>query len=133
MTSSQKAISLFRTAHNCSQSVFTAYANHLGLEESVTKAVGAGFGAGIGRLESEVCGAVSGAVMVIGKRFYDPLRHVESKEECYRKSAEIVKTVEEKYGSCRCRDILDQGDGGYGICEKMINDICRLLDHSVSL
>lgn len=64
MNKADKAESLFRTGYNCSQSVYAAFAEELGItvEEAAKKA--SPFGAGFGKLR-EVCGAVTGMVMVI--------------------------------------------------------------------
>ena len=63
MNKADKAESLFRTGYNCSQSVYAAFAEELGItvEEAAKKA--SPFGAGFGKLR-EVCGAVTGMVMV---------------------------------------------------------------------
>ena len=65
MNKADKAESLFRTGYNCSQSVYAAFAEELGItvEEAAKKA--SPFGAEFGKLR-EVCGAVTGMVMVIG-------------------------------------------------------------------
>ena len=65
MNKADKAESLFRTGYNCSQSVYAAFAEELGItvEEAAKKA--SPFGAGFGKLR-EGCGAVTGMVMVIG-------------------------------------------------------------------
>ena len=71
MNKADKAESLFRTGYNCSQSVYAAFAEELGItvEEAAKKA--SPFGAGFGKLR-EVCGAVTGMVMVIGDLYgYD--------------------------------------------------------------
>lgn len=64
MNKADKAESLFRTGYNCSQSVYAAFAEEMGItaEEAAKKA--SPFGAGFGKLR-EVCGAVTGMVMVI--------------------------------------------------------------------
>lgn len=70
MNKADKAESLFRTGYNCSQSVYAAFAEELGItveEAAKSKPVRAGFG----KLR-EVCGAVTGMVMVIGDLYgYD--------------------------------------------------------------
>ena len=61
----QKAAELFLEGFNCSQSVFTAFCDRFGMDEETAKRVSAGLGGGVGRMR-EVCGAVSGAAMVLG-------------------------------------------------------------------
>ena len=55
----------FFESYNCAQSVLAAYAEDFGLERNKALQTAAGFGAGMGRLQ-ETCGAVSGAIAVLG-------------------------------------------------------------------
>ena len=65
MNKADSAEELFRMGYNCSQSVYAAFAEDLGMsvEEAAKRA--SPFGAGFGKLR-EVCGAVSGMVLVLG-------------------------------------------------------------------
>ena len=65
MTEKEKARDLFLEGFNCSQSVFTAFCGRFGIDEEAAKKISAGLGGGVGR-QREVCGAVSGAAMVLG-------------------------------------------------------------------
>ena len=67
MTKEEKAESLFMSGLNCAQAVVTAFADELSLTEDAAKKLSCGLGGGVGRLR-EVCGAVSGAAMVLGFR-----------------------------------------------------------------
>ena len=67
MDTISKAESLFKEGCNCSQSVFAAFAEELGIDENLAKRVACGLGGGVGRMR-EVCGAVSAAAIVIGAR-----------------------------------------------------------------
>ena len=83
MNKADKAESLFRTGYNCSQSVYAAFAEELGItvEEAAKKA--SPFGAGFGKLR-EVCGAVTGMVMVIGDLYgYDDPKDAAGKKQLY--------------------------------------------------
>ena len=68
MTHAEKAKELFLSGCNCSQSVFCAWADELGFDEKTAMKLSCGFGGGVGRLR-EICGAVSGAAMVLSMRF----------------------------------------------------------------
>ena len=59
---------LFSQGYNCSQSVIAAWADEIGLDRQTALLVSSGFGGGMGRLR-EVCGAVSGAFMVLSYKF----------------------------------------------------------------
>ena len=96
MNKADKAESLFRTGYNCSQSVYAAFAEELGItvEEAAKKA--SPFGAGFGKLR-EVCGAVTGMVMVIGDLYgYDDPKDAAGKKQLYVASE----------GSLICRELL---------------------------
>lgn len=65
MNEVERAGQLFLEGYNCSQSVFTAFCHRFGIDEETAKRISAGLGGGVGRMR-EVCGAVSGAAMVLG-------------------------------------------------------------------
>ena len=62
----EKARRLFKEGgYNCCQAVVLAYNDIFGLEDELTASLSSGFGGGMGRMR-EVCGAVSGMVMLAG-------------------------------------------------------------------
>ena len=61
-----KAKRLFKEeGYNCCQAVVLAYNDVFGIEDAVAAAMSSGFGGGMGRMR-EVCGSVSGMVMLAG-------------------------------------------------------------------
>lgn len=85
---------------NCSQAVFCAFAPDFGIDEKLALKLSIGFGAGMGRLR-EVCGALSGAFMVIGLAFGD-----RTKKDVYELEQEFALTFKADNGSYICRDLL---------------------------
>ena len=65
-TRADRAEALFRQGYNCSQSVFAAFADVVGMSVEEAAQLASPFGAGFGKLR-EVCGAVSGMTMLAGK------------------------------------------------------------------
>lgn len=62
----EKARRLFKEGgYNCCQAVVLAYNDVFGLEDELASSLSSGFGGGMGRMR-EVCGAVSGMVMLAG-------------------------------------------------------------------
>ena len=62
----EKAKRLFKEGgYNCCQAVVLAYNDIFGIDDQTAAAVSSGFGGGMGRMR-EVCGAVSGMVMLAG-------------------------------------------------------------------
>ena len=63
-THSDLAKELFKKGYNCSQAVFAAFCDQTGLDFDTSLKIASSFGGGMGRLR-EVCGAVSGMLMVV--------------------------------------------------------------------
>ena len=61
----ERAVYFKHHGSNCLQSVLRAYGDKISLTDDQIKALGAGFGAGMGGMEG-TCGALVGAVMVKG-------------------------------------------------------------------
>ncbi|MHB8085203.1 MAG: C-GCAxxG-C-C family protein [Dehalococcoidia bacterium] len=106
MTKDDDALASFKSRFNCSQSVLSAFCDELGFDRQTALKIAAGFGGGIGR-SGETCGAVTGAIMVIGLKkgmsLPDPLK---ANELTYALSAEFLKKFRDRHGSTLCRDLL---------------------------
>lgn len=65
----ERAVELFKSGYNCSQSVVGAFADMYGFTEEQAFRMSASFGGGIGRMR-QTCGAACGHVSIgrIGKR-----------------------------------------------------------------
>ncbi len=109
MTEKEKAGELFLKGYNCSQSVFTAFAYRFGIDEETALKLTAGLGGGVGRLR-EVCGAVSGAAMVIGSICSATEGDDEkSKKRNYELVREFADRFTAIHGSVVCRELLKLG------------------------
>lgn len=93
----------------CAQSVLATFAGDFGLSEEHALRLGTGFGSGMGRL-CEVCGALTGAFMVIGLKYgkvnSDGSRYGNETETTYQLVRELAHQFEQKHGSIYCRDII---------------------------
>lgn len=98
---SDRAVQLFYSGKNCSQAVFAAFAPELGLDEETALHIALGLGGGVGRMR-EVCGAVSGASMLVGLRFPGI-----SKGEAYNKVRLIADEFKKTNPSIICRELLE--------------------------
>jgi C_GCAxxG_C_C family probable redox protein len=67
-TKSEVAVAKFLAGYNCAQSVLYAYGPDLGLEAETALKVATGLGAGMGR-RGEVCGALTGGILVLGLKY----------------------------------------------------------------
>lgn len=108
---SQTAKDNFINGQNCAQAVFSAFCDITGFDSDIAYRVSSSFGGGMGRLR-EVCGALSGALMVLGmlEGTY-PVTDGEAKAEHYRKIQEIARRFEEEIGSIKCWKILGLPEG----------------------
>lgn len=111
MTKKELGSNYFKSGYNCAQSVVLAFKDELGMDEKTASTLSAGFGGGFGRLR-EVCGAVSGMVMVISTKFgyYDPLDNVK-KMELYKVIQLLVNKFKEINGSYICRELMNLPEG----------------------
>lgn len=106
MNHADLAEKLFRDGYNCSQAVLLAFSDVTGLDDDTSAKIASSFGGGLGRMR-EVCGAVSGAAMVLGlaKGYSDP-RDFEAKKAHYKLIQDFAKRFKEKNGSIICRELL---------------------------
>lgn len=95
----EKAVALFATGLNCSQSVFCAFAEELGMDAETAEKVSSGLGGGVGRMR-EVCGAVTGATLALGMKFGP------DKAAVYEKVQEFAAAFKAEMGSVVCRELL---------------------------
>lgn len=107
----QRAVELFKSGFNCSQSVFAAFAGEFGMDEETALKVSAGLGGGVGR-SREVCGAVSGAAMLVGFKYgATDGDDSEAKQRCYQVVQQIIAEFKENNPSIVCRELLELNEG----------------------
>ena len=106
MNKVNEAVEYFNKGFNCSQAIFSTYGPEFGLEKETALKIATPFGGGISQM-GETCGAVTGALMVIGLKYGRiAIEDTESKEKTYEIVHELVKRFNERHGSIKCKDIL---------------------------
>ncbi|HEX3021571.1 MAG TPA: C-GCAxxG-C-C family protein [Lachnospiraceae bacterium] len=101
-----KAVEKFLNGLNCSQAVFSAFSESYGLDRDTAIRIACGLGGGA-RL-GEICGAASGAVLVIGLKYGNECyENLESKAHCYEKTREFLEEFQKRNGSVVCKELLD--------------------------
>ena len=102
----KKAAELFLGGCACAQAVFCAFCDVHGLDLHTAALLSSSLGAGVGRLR-QICGAVSGASMVLGLLygFGIPVTQ-EDKTEHYARVQELAGAFRERMGSYVCRELL---------------------------
>ncbi|MCX6555125.1 MAG: C-GCAxxG-C-C family protein [Candidatus Aminicenantes bacterium] len=128
---SEKAVAMMAGGWNCAQSVLGVFCTDLRFDRGTAMKLAAGFGSGMAR-KQEVCGAVSGGIMVIGLK-HGPAHEgdKEAKELVYRLARELMERFAAKFGSCQCRELLagcdlasEAGQKKYRE-ENMAEKVCR--------
>ncbi len=105
MTTKEKALDYFSRNFHCSQAVLAAYAEKCGLTEEQALRLGGCFGSGMRK--GEVCGACTGALMVLGALYGQcDEADLESRRLSNKVNDEMMNGFAEKMGSCLCRDVL---------------------------
>lgn len=117
----ERARTLRAAGHNCSQCIVMAFDDVLppGADVSLLARAAHGFGSGIGG-SGDVCGAVTGATMVLGI-----VRDGVARPELYREVSAVKHEFEALEGAIDCRDL--KGVAGRKPCLDLILDEVRLL------
>jgi len=116
----------FLAGYSCSQAVFYAFCDELQFDKNLALKLACGFGAGMAR-KQEICGAVSGGILVIG------IKHGRGEgedkmqgEAAYRKVRELMSRFESAHGSCLCRALLNGCDLNTAAGQQAFKDNCLL-------
>lgn len=100
------AAELFEQGYNCAQAVVVAFCDVTGLEERAAAAMASSFGGGMGRMR-EVCGAVSGMLLVTGILYgYETPGDDQIKKDHYQRVQQLAGQFREEHGSIICRELL---------------------------
>ena len=105
MTRAENAAKLFYEGYNCAQAVAVAFSDVTGLTAEQAAKMASGFGGGMGRMR-EVCGAVSGMLMVYSQLYGYEAPNPEAQKEVYGTVQERAGQFRDKVGSIICREIL---------------------------
>lgn len=103
MTMQSKAVESFKQGLSCSQAVASVFADRYGIDKDTVLRLSRGFGGGIGGMGG-VCGAITGAYMVIGMS-YDP-NDASQKAEVYKKVQEFTHLFRQRHTEIECSNLL---------------------------
>jgi C_GCAxxG_C_C family probable redox protein len=137
----KSAASLHQDGFRCSQALLGAYSEELGLNKEVAMKIATGFGAGICR-QGDVCGAITGAVMVIGLKYGQTnLEDEKAKDVTYYLVEEFIERFKSRHKYTNCRELsecdLSTPEGSrrfrdekinQTVCNKFIEDAAEILN-----
>ena len=106
MNNQEKAKAVFNEGFSCSQAVLAAFCQELNLDKNTALKIADSFGGGMGRL-GLTCGAVTGALLVIGLKYG---RIAADDQKAKQKTTQLVrnfiKRFEERNATAVCRELL---------------------------
>ena len=104
MDRSNDAVATMLAGYNCAQSVLSACGPALGVDRETCLRLTAAMGGGLAR-SGEACGAVTGALMVLGLARAGAAPTPEAKELAYGPASDFLARWNERHGSLLCRDL----------------------------
>jgi len=106
MNRSEQAKELFLSGYNCAQSVLLSFSDDLKFSKELAQKMAAGFGGGMGK-QQETCGAVTGAIMVLGLLKGEEVNsNDELKAAAYGSVKELIQSFTAEYKSTKCKDLI---------------------------
>jgi C_GCAxxG_C_C family probable redox protein len=141
MSNVNKAVTLF-DRFNCAQSVFAACGAGEGLSEQMCLTLAGPFGGGMGRM-GETCGAVTGALLVLGIRHGQEMATdpVHARGPLYARVAALASAFRERNGGLTCRELtgcdlctphgqeqFKARDLHHTLCQKLVASAVTLLE-----
>ncbi len=146
MNKPERAVALFKEGFSCSQAVLAAYGEQFDLKQELALRIAGAFGGGMGRM-GETCGAVTGAIMVLGMKFGSTTAgDLKARENAYAVVREFVHRFKGRNVSTLCRELLDcdistpegmKRAKEEGLikqtCPKFVKDAAEILDQLLEL
>lgn len=119
---------LYKEDWNCAEHMLVGanHAYHLGLDKQAIK-LAAGFGGGVST--GDICGALAGAVMVLGVLFIDERAHESSKIKDL--TAELINRYRAAMGEIDCEPLKEKYRNDEIKCTPIILEAAKILDDIV--
>ena len=105
--------------YNCCQSILVPFAKEMGMTGEQAYALGAHFGSGM--RHGSACGALSGALMVVGALGYDE-----------KQAAALIRQFREAHGDTACAVLLkaskERGEEKKAHCDGLVYEMALALE-----
>jgi C_GCAxxG_C_C family probable redox protein len=134
------ALARMGKGHSCAQSVFSAFAEQLGMDYETAVKLTAGFGGGMGL--GSICGAVSGGIMALGLKYggVDP----KAKEQTAKLVRQFADRFKTQHKSLNCHDLIGgdlttlegrkaaKDNNLFAVCPGLVSDAGKILQELLS-
>lgn len=137
MSRVDNAVTIFKSGYACSQAIAAAYGPQFGLDRDTAVKVAGGFAGGM-RMGS-ICGAVTGAYMILGLKHCPA--NLDSRAPAYDKIKEFTERFRQRNGTVTCSVLLGvdmstpegvaqaKEQGLFGTrCPQMVKDAAEILE-----
>ncbi len=139
-----EATDLLKSGFHCSQAVFSVFSEDLGLSKETALKIACPFGGGLGGY-GRTCGALTGAMMVIGLKYGNTKStDIEAKNLTRTKTRELIEIFEKAHGTSICNELVgfDRSNFGgaelleklpvfYSICPKFLTTVITFLEEEL--
>ena len=130
---------------HCTQAIFAAYGEHLGLgkvDYDTWMKIASAFSGGIART-GNVCGALTGALMALGHKYGGAKR--EEVEKVNEVAGKLLDEFESLNGSIICRELINHdlitdedikqafANGAFDNCPKFVEDVSMMLEKLLAI
>lgn len=141
MNMESAAVNTYNQGFNCAQAIVSAFGPQLGLPLEIALKLPLAFGGGMAST-GETCGAVTGALMVIGFKYgsIDP-KDKSAINKVYKLSKSFMKQFKSLNGSVECRKLLNldigsitgilkakKNDSFKKVCPKFVGDASNIVE-----
>ncbi len=133
----QQTLEYFSEGFNCAQAVVASYTDYSGLSRQDSLRVAAGFGGGIAGMQ-KTCGAITGAIIVLGSSLYNPDNPGVSTDIIKQYGQTLTRLLEKKFGTSSCLGIINKEKEMLSrnnnvqkrgqTCLEVLKDTCTILD-----
>lgn len=130
----------FPESFNCAQTVFSLYAEELGLDERTALRIASGFAGGMAC--AETCGAATGSYMVIGLKHGYHISDANAKAQTKEKILLFNEKFKAAHGSLLCKELTGYNiatpeghaaatkeDVFHRLCPQYIKTACEILEN----
>ena len=111
--------------YNCAQAVACTYCDLAGIEEEIAKNLTQGFAVGMGGSMEATCGALIGAVNVLGLIQKNPQKTMQG-------ARRMIQSFKEQNGTVVCKELKGITDGVVKReCIDCVRDVAALLEREI--
>lgn len=141
MSKAENAVNLFKEGFLCSQAIAATYGPELGIPSEIALKLSAPFGGGVARLAG-TCGAVNGALMILGLKYgHNQAKDEQTREKAYNLTRRFIQEFEDINGTTICKELLNCDISNseelkrareeklfIDVCPKLVRDASEILE-----